>query len=262
MLGAMLTKLCGSMIGRLPGVNELVRQRIAEQLPDAVRDGFYGALRELLYGRSPNSGLDVLKASYFLASINSAQYFLQHMQLAQNFAEPRGLIEFALKQCAVEGLILEFGVFRGDSLAAIARQSAQTVYGFDSFEGLPEDWTHTQRKGRFSLDGKLPDLKESNAVLVPGWFDKTLPAFLDEHSGLARFIHVDSDLYSSAATVLTALSKRIVPGTVIVFDEYFNYPGWERHEYRAFQEFLRETGLHYEYIGIVSSGESVAVKIV
>lgn len=65
-----------------------------------------------------------------------------------------------------------------------------------------------------------------------------------------------------AAAVLSGLKGRIVPGTMIVFDEYFNYPGWEQHEFRAFQEFVATTGLRYRYLGFASREQAVAVKIV
>src|SRR3990167_2338597 len=56
------------------------------------------------------------------------------------------------------------------------------------------------------------------------------------------FIHIDCDLYEATKTVFDILGNNLVPGSVIVFDEYYNYPGYERHEYKAFQEFLQRTG--------------------
>ena len=75
------------------------------------------------------------------------------------------------------------------------------------------------------------------------------------------FIHSDSDLYSSTKTTLDNLKGRIQKGTVIVFDEYLNYPGWEENEFKAFQEFIQETGLKYEYIGYVFNAKQTAVRI-
>ena len=78
---------------------------------------------------------------------------------------------------------------------------------------------------------------------------------------MVGLLHIDCDLYSSTNTVLTALADRIGVGCVIVFDEYFNYPGWESGEYRAFQEFIARTGLKYEYLVFNSRHEQVAVRI-
>ncbi len=55
---------------------------------------------------------------------------------------------------------------------------------------------------------------------------------------------------------------RIVAGTILVFDEYFNDPGWEGHEHRACAEFTAATGRAYDYVGVVPSHQQVAVRIV
>jgi hypothetical protein len=74
-------------------------------------------------------------------------------------------------------------------------------------------------------------------------------------------LHIDSDLYSSAKTIFKNLGHLIKSGTIIVFDEYFNYPGWERNEYKAFSEFIDENKKRYEYLGYVGIHSQVAVKI-
>ena len=74
-------------------------------------------------------------------------------------------------------------------------------------------------------------------------------------------MHVDADLYSSTVTIFKHLRERIVPGTVIIFDEYLNYPEWQRHEYKAFQEYVTSSGVRYDYIGVVLDGEQAAVRI-
>jgi len=191
----------------------------------------------------------------------SARYVAKRMASARDLVGRAELLDYALAQCAVQGLVLEFGVFRGDSLQMIAKRCAQDVHGFDSFEGLPEDWTDGREKGRFSLGGEPPPIKAPNAVLHKGWFQDTLPAFLAAHPGPARFVHVDCDVYGSTKTVLEHLAPRLVPGTIVVFDEYFNYPGWRDHEFRAFAEFVRRAGIGYTYLAYASAHESVAVRI-
>jgi Macrocin-O-methyltransferase (TylF) len=98
-------------------------------------------------------------------------------------------------------------------------------------------------------------------TLHKGWFDQTLPPFLAAHGEDVAFLHVDCDIYSSTVTIFHALEKRLKPGAVIVFDEYFNYPNWQRHEWRAFQEFLRETGFGYRYLGFAQKNGHVAVRL-
>ncbi len=152
-------------------------------------------------------------------------------------------------------LWLEFGVFRALTLQKIATTTNDTIYGFDSFEGLPETWRLSKNnpgnnfdrsytmKGSFSLQGKLPSLHAPNTRLIKGWFNNTLPRFLQEHTHASvSMLHIDCDLYSSAAYVLTALKTRIRVGTVIVFDELINYPSFEKHEFLALFEWLKDTG--------------------
>ena len=258
MLGNLLSKLYRNAISRVFGFDVILEQR----LPLLIRQEINTALRAFVSGDSGRGLMaDVEQTARFLAAVSSADYFVKHMRMSRNLIRAEALLKFALEQCVVDGLIMEFGVFRGKSLRIIADHVGQTVFGFDSFQGLPEDWTHLQRKGRFSLQGTAPDFDQANISLVPGWFEDTLPVFLEEHPGAARFVHVDADLYSSAVTILSALRARIVPGTVILFDEYFNYPGWECHEHKAFLEFIRDSGLSYEYLGFASRECSVAVKI-
>ena len=74
-------------------------------------------------------------------------------------------------------------------------------------------------------------------------------------------VHIDCDLYSSTKTIFANLKDRIVPGTVIVFDEYWNYPGWRDHEFRAFEELLAETGIRAKPFGFVPSHQQAGFVI-
>lgn len=84
--------------------------------------------------------------------------------------------------------------------------------------------------------------------------------FQEEHEQYTRLI-LDCDLYSSTKTVLNHLREKIIPGTIIVFDDYFFYPGWQQHEYLAFKEFTEENQIRFEYIGYCKIGWHVAVRI-
>jgi hypothetical protein len=196
------------------------------------------------------------------ARAQAALYVEAHMGDALIFADRWALLDFALGAASDEGLILEFGVGDGASLRHLARGARRTCHGFDSFEGLPEDWAGTfERKGKFGRGGDLPDVP-ANARLHKGWFDKTLPQFLEANPGEpVALLHVDCDIYSSTATVLRGLGERLHAGSVVVFDEYFNYPNWQRHEWKAFQEFLRDSGFSYRYLGFAQKNGHVAVRL-
>ena len=158
-----------------------------------------------------------------------------------------------------EGMWMEFGVFRGRSLCQFAERAPGLIYGFDSFEGLPETWDSNNPMGMFSLGGNVPTAaidgiaNESafdpsptkstkpwpqNVRLVKGLFNESLPPFLQENKETCAMIHIDSDLYSSCKTVLEMLEDRIVPGTVLIFDEINDYTDYRQHEIKAFAEFL------------------------
>jgi hypothetical protein len=145
------------------------------------------------------------------------------------------------------GMFMEFGVFRGRSISWIARKVPnEVVYGFDSFEGLPEQWADTPR-GAFRLPSPPTNLPD-NVKLVKGLFQNTLPPFLKMHPSRVSFVHIDCDLYSSTKFVLDTLRFRL-HNAVVVFDEINGLPACEEHEGRAFREFLRETGYSYKLIG-------------
>jgi predicted O-methyltransferase YrrM len=198
-----------------------------------------------------------------LGGQTTARYIIDHMSACPMLeSRPAGLIS-ALDAAPSEGLVMEFGVSRGESINLLAeRLPSQKVHGFDSFKGLPEAWHVSYASGAFEEeDGWRPAVRD-NVELHVGWFNETLPGFLEAHPGPIRLLHVDSDLYSSAKYVFDTAGDRIVSGTVIVFDEYFNYPGWEDHEYKAFQEFLAQRGLKYEYLSYTLNYTQVVVKIV
>ncbi len=205
---------------------------------------------------------NIRRRLYEKAGMDTAEYVIKYMNQTRAFNRTLDILPYAISEVTVsEGIYLEFGVFSGKTINKIAETvPKQIIYGFDSFEGLPEKWRTGYEEGTFKVN-TLPEVKE-NVVLVKGWFDKTIPQFLEKHIEPCAFIHIDCDLYSSTKTVFSYLRNRIVKGTVIVFDEYFNYPGWQEGEYRAFQEFVEENNLKYEYLAYVEILEQVAVRII
>ncbi|MBP2231456.1 tetratricopeptide (TPR) repeat protein [Azospirillum agricola] len=175
------------------------------------------------------------------------------------FGSSGRLLRHALAEARVPGLVLEFGVRRGTSLDHLAEAAGQEVHGFDSFEGLPEGWVNAPR-GVLTTGRQLPAVRD-NARLHVGWFEDSLPPFLDAHPGPVRFVNVDSDIYASARTVLTALAGRLRPGSVVVFDEYIGNRSWREDEYRAFQEFAAKHAVGYEYFAASPFTKQVAVRI-
>ena len=184
----------------------------------------------------------------------------RHCPPARVFGTASAVLRHALSACTVDGLTLEFGVYHGRSLRQVAAQVAGPVHGFDSFQGLPEDWTPKDPRGSYSTGGRLPAMP-AHVTLHAGWFDDTLPAFLAGHPGPLRFAHVDCDLYSSTRTVLAALEPRLVPGSVLLFDDFLAIGDAETDEARAFREHADRTGLRHEYLGFTLLGRVAALRL-
>lgn len=229
-------------------------------LLDKIVINFVRRYRFILSEAAEAASMNISSRLKLRATESTVDYVQSKMLSARAFNHKRELLEFALKQSNEKGLFLEFGVWQGDSVNFIADNIKTVVCGFDSFEGLPHDWASPESKGMFSLAGKLPSVRK-NVKLYKGWFEDSLPEFLKNHEEPLSFIHVDCDLYSSTKTILDCLGKRIVPGVVILFDEYFNYPCWKEHEFKAFQEFVAEKNISYEYFGFNRIEGGVAVRI-
>lgn len=206
---------------------------------EAIAEGYWREIRE--------------KSPEWMSIFESYSYMRQAAPeaLTVSLAEP--LLTYAMQQASAEGLVLEFGVFYGNSIRMLAQASQDVVHGFDSFQGLPVAWEVDSAKevveaaGTYTMHGMLPEVPD-NVRLHVGLFGDSLPSFLEEHRGPIRLLHIDCDLYASTVTIFEQLGDRIQPGTVIVFDEYLCYPNWREDEYRAFQEFITRSKLDYRYI--------------
>lgn len=171
---------------------------------------------------------------------------------------PEKLGDLLIKSCLekdLDGLVLEFGVAGGESLQTIANSTDKICYGFDSFRGLPED-SPGWEKGTFNLNGVVPVFTQPNIQIVEGLIQETLQPFLDSHPEKVFFIHIDTDIYSSAKYILDTLydNNRFQSGSIILFDEIFDcenhaYPDFQYNEYKAFLEFGERTKTQIKFLG-------------
>jgi hypothetical protein len=99
------------------------------------------------------------------------------------------------RQINTKGLCLEFGVFEGASINFFSEMiKDRTWYGFDSFEGLQENWPGGYHgKGWFGKQGQIPKVNK-NVKIVKGWFKDTLPVFFKKHKENISFIHIELSL--------------------------------------------------------------------
>lgn len=161
-------------------------------------------------------------------------------------------------------LLLDLGVFIGWSTRLMADASGRAVYGFDTFEGLVEDWQIDEhmllKRGTFSLsdplaqrllrdtgvglhDG-LPTALGRKVQFIKGSTYETLTPFLaDRPAAPIRLFHMDLDTYESCQHALEACKDHFVEGSILVFDEYLVTNG----EMRAFYEFQNRYELQWRY---------------
>jgi hypothetical protein len=144
-------------------------------------------------------------------------------------------------------LLLEFGVWKGESIryfAGLNRSAGSRFYGFDSFEGLPEDWRGMVAE-RFDVDGAAPLIEDERVKFVKGWFQDSLPGRMDElaaaSEGRSPVVHFDADLYSSTLYLLFALGERF-KRYHFIFDEFSG------HETRALHNYIQATGAKCEFL--------------
>jgi Macrocin-O-methyltransferase (TylF) len=169
-----------------------------------------------------------------------------------------------LKTRRLPGHIFDCGVFKGSSTLGWAHMlechsphALKKVVGFDLFEKrmidyLPSEKAEVERMMSEHMDRETDYFSFLNNVirskglekvceLVKGDVCETLPRYLDEHRGIRiSLLHLDVDIYKPTLAILRAAFDLIVPGGLIVFDEY-SYEGFAESD--AVDEFMRERGL-------------------
>ena len=192
--------------------------------------------------------------------LSAWKQFYNHRSLLFSISKFRkNMILDGIKLSDKKGLYLEFGVATGYSINFIAKEIQTDIHGFDSFEGLDEEWNGLPDKA-FSLDGKIPKV-EKNVIIHKGYFNNTVEAFFNDNSDKISFMHIDCDLYSSAQIVLNLSVNNLAIGSVILFDEMVGYDGFEEHEFKAFNEFVSKYNVKYECLGINYLTGQVLIRI-
>ena len=159
----------------------------------------------------------------------------------------------------LEKTYLEFGVAEGTSVNFFS-EYLKKIYGFDSFEGLREDWVgHTQMSGALDLNKKIPNLNK-NVILIVGQAQDTLENFLIQNKPEINFVHMDMDTYKTSKFVLEKIKPYLTNHCVILFDQLYNYTGWDVGEYKALQEVFKED--EYKFKAFSRNDRQVVIEIV
>ncbi|WP_396931696.1 TylF/MycF/NovP-related O-methyltransferase [Mycolicibacterium sp.] len=162
-----------------------------------------------------------------------------------------------------DGLLLDLGVWIGWSTRLVADKTGRRVYGFDTFEGIVEDWQVDDgalvKAGALSIaepwaqrliedtgvtiENGIPSKEGRDVEFVKGSTYDTLAPFLDAHPGPIALFHMDLDTYESCLHALETCKGRFEVGSILVFDEYLVTNG----EMRAFYEFQEKYGFEFRY---------------
>ncbi len=206
----------------------------------------------------------ILRIAYNLNSIEflklisryeSALFINQNIQDSLVFSSRPRIQEFAaIKSASIDGDILEFGVLGGKSLNFFVdycktHKLDRKVIGFDSFEGLGESWTNVDAYDEFNLSGRVPASISVEARLVVGDIQDSLPSFLLTYDRSIALVHIDTDSYLPAKIILSHLCQRLSPGSLILFDDFHGFPGWQFGERLALQEVLGEASYQFLAFG-------------
>ena len=194
--------------------------------------------------------------------------FLHHSLLTNEYREISNLKNFKERESLWKDIsdnfknekitFLEFGVYKGYSIRKFSELNTNkesSFIGFDSFEGLPEFWTHRCPKGSLSAGGLLPEVNDKRISFEKGWFQNTLPKLIDKNIiGDKLIVHYDADLYSSTLFVLSQMDNLKIPYYAI-FDEILG------EETRAIYNYQQISGAKIEFIGkTTDSGYPSAVS--
>lgn len=156
---------------------------------------------------------------------------------------------------------IEFGVYKGTSINFFSKILKKEIYGFDSFEGFNEDWIgHAHAKGDFSMNKNIPQL-EKNVKLEIGWVQDTLPRFIEKkNKPKINFIHMDMDTYGTSKFILENIKPHLIKGSIICFDELYNFEGWKVGEFKALTEVFKPE--EYKYLCFSSDGAQVVIEYI
>jgi hypothetical protein len=159
-------------------------------------------------------------------------------------------IDEARKRFPSRTRVLEFGVYKAGMINYQARKFPQLSFvGFDSFEGLQQQWSGMAPEKTFDLGGRLPKVRR-NVSLVKGWFSESGPRWKASNpaSDVPLLIHVDCDTYAATVDVLELCSDYVEHGVVFHFDDYFGFPNWRTAGFKALKEIAEKRRWRLTYL--------------
>jgi hypothetical protein len=195
-----------------------------------------------LFGFDAERAFDYENGFYLTSPLSRIGKLLGHYELYKRIT-------------TLPGEIVECGVYKAASLLRflsfrelLESPDSRKVIAFDAFGRFPvagdqEDRAFIQRFEQEGGEGiPVAELRRvlahkgfRNTELVAGDINQTVPAYVKSHLELRiALLHIDVDCYEPSVTILEHLFHRIVPGGLLVLDDYGKVAG----ETRAVDEFL------------------------
>ena len=198
---------------------------------------------------------------------DSFNHFEKYLIKSIHFENERDIRKYAIEKSLLNDneknkTYIEFGVFEGRSINFFSNY-VKTIYGFDSFKGLRENWLGTKvLRKEFSINKETKILNtnlNSNVIAVTGWVQDTLKDFLSKNKPTINFVHMDFDTYESTKYVLENIKPYLDKNAIILFDEFHNTIGWKNGEYKALKETFDEN--EYTYKGFCVYGAQAVIQL-
>ena len=234
-----------------------------------IRNIIEKILKNLLPRKKLNSHLSSFEKYKNDCLDKSFNNFKKYFNQAVFISNHRLQIDFSIRK-AIElnenytnEICLEFGVYKGNTINYLSK-FVKKIYGFDTFTGLTEDWiggTVNHLKERYTTYGKLPKVP-SNVQLIVGDIRKTLEPFLVKNNSKVFFINFELDTYESTKFALSKVKKNFTSNTILYFDEFYDYAGWETGEYKAFKEEIEEDeNFSFKYLAFAKDLTAVTICV-
>lgn len=217
----------------------------------ASKDRLEQHLQHLFYEQRDPCGHQVLHANTLnkpYEACPDAKLFVDtNFQLASCCSADAEVLQLASTYVAIDGEFLALGVGSGKAVNFLAALNPkETIYCFDVM-------TEKEEVAPF-----LP-----NVHLDIGTFKQTLPSFILEtlQGKSVAFVFINCSSYESTKEAFHYLKGAIADQTILVFDEFYNFPGFRQQEMQALEEFLEENNFFVEYLAYNANHEQVAVRL-
>jgi len=236
---------------------DALRQEVAELRGEVIRQADRVVDRVVEF--EVRSRRDIVYAGDQQAGRESSDFALEHFLDAKQFKGANETLRYAVSQAPSGGMALEFGVASGATLGVIAeeRKIGRSTASTPS-RGCP-------RRGLSAFPLARSSRTSYRMWPAPSLWSDCLRTRCRNSSPSTP------DRWTSCTWTRTCTprpgrcsdwSDRVwQPGSIVHFDEFYNYPGWQQHELRAWNEYVADSGVEFDYIAHAHSDCQVTVRI-